>query len=231
VVFEIDPGWHIYSPWRSDTGLPLLVQPAAPDGYRFAEPLWPAPHRLVDEAGILDHIYEKQVVVLLPLEVPPDARSGSAVTLTCRVDWLVCGDGCIPGQGDLRITLPVERLTSAPLASSESPRIQAALRQVPVPQDQLTREASLNWDRDAWEVTVPGATSLVFYPDSACAALLDPIADGLANASRLRLRVQPGEGDAPISGILEVVSARGSGFYRIDSARPEHGGGVPPSRT
>lgn len=225
VLFEIDPGWHVYGPSRSDSGLPLVIQPVAPAGYRFEGPLWPTPRRHVADGEILDHVYEGEVAVLLPLQVPADARPGETVTLRCRVEWLVCGTGCLPGEGDLSLSLPIANTAAARQASADSPRIRESWERVPVGQDLLEPGASLRWGLDAWEARVPGATALAFYPDPSCAALLNPLADAAASADHLRLRLLPGDPNrAPITGVLEVTSARGSSYYRIDSPRPGNGG-------
>ena len=45
-----------------------------PAGYKAGEMLWPAPARHVSNGGLLDHVYEGRAMILLPVEVPADAK-------------------------------------------------------------------------------------------------------------------------------------------------------------
>ena len=228
VCFSIQPGWHLYGPSRSDSGLPILLAPSAPEGFRFEPPLWPAPRRLISEGVILDHVYENELVVVLPLEVPRDVKAARTVTLRCRADWLVCHPeaGCVPGHGEVEMTLPIVSAGAAAPHSADSARIQAALERVPRPQALLASEVTRS--DGAWNVRVPGATALEFYPDTTCAPLMNPIADAASSGDRLALRLAAEAPDsARLAGILEVTNPRGSRFYQVDFPRPPDRAGLP----
>ena len=225
VLFSLASGWHLYGRSRSDSGLPILLAPSAPEGFRFARPLWPAPRRLVSDGEILDHVYEHEVTILLPLEVPADAVPGRMVTLRCHADWLLCNTGCIPGQGDLEIELPIGRPGESPGASPDEAHLRAARSRLPAPQALLAYDVTSAWSREEWSIHVPGARKLEFYPDSSCAPLKDPIADGASSGESLRLRLAPdAPADAHVTGILAVKgSEREARFYQIDSASSRSG--------
>ncbi len=222
VLFEMDPGWHLYGPTRNDSGLPVLLEPSASEGFSLGEPLWPTPHRLLSEGPVLDHVYEDRVTAILPLAVPPDARPGESVKLQCRASWLVCGTGCIPGEGVVEIILPIGR-SGVPRASSDARFIHAAEGRLPMP---LAPSASSDWGREDWTIRVPGAAALTFYPFETCAPLVDIIGDAVSKTDRLRLRLEPdGPADSRITGILEVATSNTPRFYSIDSHRPPVGAG------
>jgi DsbC/DsbD-like thiol-disulfide interchange protein len=227
ILFTIEPGWHLYSRSRSDAGLPLLLAPSAPEGYRFGPMRWPAPQRLVSEGGILDHVYEGEVTVLLPVDIPADARPGDTATFRCHADWLVCKTECIPGQGDPEISLPIGRPGDSVGKSGEENHLRAARLRIPSRQESMAGLDAGAWELDRWSLRVPGATALEFYPDSACAPLQDPIRDAAVSGDRLLLRLaseatdeSPTTRQETIAGILSVTTAHGDRFVHIESVRP-----------
>lgn len=221
VLFELDEGWHLYAPYRNDTGLPVLLEPAGTDGIRFGTARWPAPHRLVSEGSILDHVYEDRVAAVFPAEVPADAPPGTAIRIDCRVEWLVCGTGCIPGEGSVSlevVAIPPGR-TARP--SPDRVWIEAAEARTPRPVSGAAADLAVRWGAADWSIEVPFARELAFFPREECEPLLDPIADGAAAAPRLRVRLAsdaaPG---ARILGTLQVGTANGTEFYEIESSKP-----------
>lgn len=241
VLFEMDLGWHLYAPARNDSGLPIVIRAAAPAGYSLGEVLWPAPQRHVSEGAVLDHVYLDRVVLLIPLEVPAEARPGQRVTVRCRAEWLVCGTGCIPGEGSLDLTMTVGDRDDAFRPSADAARILEALQRVPLPlpasaesavagvtraessaatlaRDRVPPALLQGWSGDSWIVQVRDATALAFYPDERSAPLARPIEDAVSGNGRLRLNLAPDVPDTSrIVGILEASTAQGSVFRRLDS--------------
>ncbi len=232
VHFSIDPGWHLYSPYRSDTGLPIEFRVSAPPGFTVDAPIWPAPKRLISAGSILDHVYENEATAIVPLEIPADARPGDAVAIRAHVDWLVCSYGCFPGQQDIVAHFPIAMRGAAADPSPDAAPIRAAFDRAPLPQDRLAANATRAWTEDAWQVRIPGAIALEFYPDSTCVPLLDPISNAAASGDRLRLRLgSDPPADARMSGLLAVTTGSGSRCYRIDSPRPLSGMDQPSVQT
>jgi len=62
VLFEIEPGWHIY--WRNpgDSGLPTKVDLELPDGFKADEIKWPIPIHFTRESEILISHYSPIVI-------------------------------------------------------------------------------------------------------------------------------------------------------------------------
>jgi thiol:disulfide interchange protein/DsbC/DsbD-like thiol-disulfide interchange protein len=137
---KIQDGWHTY--WRNpgDSGLPTTLDWKLPSGFAAGAIEWPAPKAL--PAGpLVNYGYEGEVLHLVPLTVPGDAKVGAPVTLAARADWLVCRETCIPDGADLSLTLPV---AAAPQADGRwQPRIAAT-------------EAALPRALDGWTVSAEG---------------------------------------------------------------------------
>jgi len=103
---DIEPGWHTY--WRNpgESGLPTTLAWRLPAGYAAGDIVWPAP-RALPAGPLVNYGYEGQVLHLVPITVPADAKPGTEAQLTARADWLVCKETCIPEGADLVLTLPV----------------------------------------------------------------------------------------------------------------------------
>jgi DsbC/DsbD-like thiol-disulfide interchange protein len=129
VQFQIDPNWHIY--WRNpgDSGGPPVIEWQLPDGFLASELQWPVPQR-IQAATLINYGYEGDVLLPLSMKVPASAKPGSEIALAGHVKYLICSDMCVPGQADVKLTLPVA--ASAPLSSS-GPLFTEARGQLPQP--------------------------------------------------------------------------------------------------
>ena len=103
---DIAPGWHTY--WRNpgESGLPTTLDWKLPSGFAAGDIAWPAP-RALPAGPLVNYGYEGEVLHVVQLSVPADAKAGGDVTLAARADWLVCRETCIPEGADLTLTLPV----------------------------------------------------------------------------------------------------------------------------
>ncbi|MEO1511318.1 MAG: protein-disulfide reductase DsbD domain-containing protein, partial [Planctomycetota bacterium] len=97
VSFDLEPGWHVYWPGQNTTGFPVDIILSLPEGISAGEEIWPTPERYELPGGILDHTFEDQVTVIIPIEVDERVESGRRVTIEAELDWLVCKDACLPG--------------------------------------------------------------------------------------------------------------------------------------
>lgn len=115
--FQLEKHWHIYWVNPGDSGQPPNARWTLPTGFHAGAIRWPAPQRL-GTASVADYGYEDEVLLMLPLRVPPTLKPGGTATLAAAVKWLVCSDICIPGHADVRLTLPVRNAPGAPSASA-----------------------------------------------------------------------------------------------------------------
>ena len=68
------PEWHGYYANPGDAGQGMDLTLDLPDGWTMGEPIYPVPERLVI-AGLMNHIYEGDYTVLVPVRVGADASA------------------------------------------------------------------------------------------------------------------------------------------------------------
>ena len=127
VLFEMDPGWHIY--WRNPGKLGRATRlDWTVEGGQVGSVQWPAPSVFLESPGIspdttyfpdATYGYEGQVLLsswaTFESVVPGDTRAevlmGGAreVLVRVEVDFVTCHVGCIPGHGSLQRTLLLGR--------------------------------------------------------------------------------------------------------------------------
>ena len=103
VLFDMDPGWHIYWQNPGDSGEAPRVRWQLPGGVTADPWAWPVPRRLVQDP-LVNYGYEDTVLFTVPLHT---AQLAAPVTLRADVSWLVCREVCIPGRATLALALPV----------------------------------------------------------------------------------------------------------------------------
>ncbi len=98
-----DAQWHGYWSNPGDAGLGMDLSLNLPDGWRAGEHLYPVPETLLI-SGLMNHIYEGQYVVLVPVQVPADAVIEEMPQISGFVDYLACTDQvCVPQDAVLSI--------------------------------------------------------------------------------------------------------------------------------
>jgi thiol:disulfide interchange protein/DsbC/DsbD-like thiol-disulfide interchange protein len=110
VLFDLDPGWHMYWRFSGQSGLPTEIQwSIVPAG--SAGPLtWPAPAVFREADGfITTYGYANQVLLAAPLTLA-DSGDGPRV-VRAEVQLLVCKEQCIPGEVALYREIPVAGAT------------------------------------------------------------------------------------------------------------------------
>lgn len=110
-----DAHWHTY--WKaSTTGYANSIEWDLPPGFTAGPLQWPVP-RTYEMGGLVEFVYEGEVLLPVTITPPVDLPVGGEVTLRARAEWLMCKDVCIPGGVDLRLSLPV-RAASTPNADT-----------------------------------------------------------------------------------------------------------------
>ena len=102
------PHWHTYWKNPGDSGYPTKITWAPPfDAVKFIPQIqWPTPKRIAT-GPIVNFGYDGDVVLPLPMMVPPQLVAGDRLTYAGKAEWLVCKDVCIPEEGEVSISLPV----------------------------------------------------------------------------------------------------------------------------
>lgn len=102
-----DTGWHGYWANPGDAGLGMSTEWTLPPGFTAGALRYPVPQTLLI-GGLMNHVFEHDYAVLVPLTIPADARAGSVIALRVAAQWLACTDTiCVPEQGVLTASLPI----------------------------------------------------------------------------------------------------------------------------
>lgn len=108
VLFDIDPGWHIYWKYPGENGLPTKVNFHAPDGFKLDEINWPLPMAFEKPEGGVDYGYEKSVLLWTDIQIPSDLSESKIDEFGAIASWVSCKEICIPGRADLKYDVKTE---------------------------------------------------------------------------------------------------------------------------
>jgi DsbC/DsbD-like thiol-disulfide interchange protein/cytochrome c biogenesis protein CcdA len=147
--FRPERGWHGYWSNPGDAGYGMRLEWRLPAGWKAGEPLYPVPHKLLI-AGLMNHVYEGDYAVLVPIEVPASAAVANVVPIEVKGDWLVCTDQiCVPESATLSVQPPAQR--------ARDPRFDTWRAAIP---PLLDRAARFELDGENLQVAVPLPASL-----------------------------------------------------------------------
>lgn len=163
VAFDISKGWHTYWQNSGDSGAPpsfeFSVDP--PGAVVIGEAKWATPERHVSPGDILDYIYEGRVLHLFEAKAAPDLKVGTTVTVTCKASWLVCNEGCIPGEGGASLQLTVKE--AAP-ASGDAAEIGAWMSRTPKQWGASGESPAAEWKDGVLRVRAASKGPIAFFP-------------------------------------------------------------------
>lgn len=97
-----DDNWHTYWKNPGDSGLSTKIEWDLPHGFTAGELQWPLP-QIFKTPTAVSFGYEEEILLITEITAPGTIKSGSKITLSARVDWLACKDGCIPSHSALRL--------------------------------------------------------------------------------------------------------------------------------
>jgi len=205
ILFRIEPGWHLFWEGCNQTGYPITVKAQLPEGFRALDLVWPAPERLVSPGEILDHVYDDDVLVILPVEAPTTLDEGKPAVFRFDLEWVACREACVAGDTTIAIDLPVAPAASAAAPSQHTALFEAARRRAPGPAGGAPALRA-NWAAGALVIECAAARSLAFLPQDGCESLVDPIADASTAGNRLEVRYRPVDGRiGPLRGVVEIL--------------------------
>lgn len=93
-----EAGWHGYWLNPGDAGLGMQLAWDLPDGAKAGEPRYPVPRTLVVQ-GLMNHVYESEYAVLVPLSLPADS---GRLPVRVKAQWLACTEQiCVPERAEL----------------------------------------------------------------------------------------------------------------------------------
>lgn len=136
VTMQPDRGWHGYWLNGGDAGFAMQFKWAMPPAAKIGEVRYPVPETLLIN-GLMNHVYEHDYALLVPVTLPAGARAGETVAVSAEADWLACTDEiCVPERGRLATTIRV----GAP--SVRDPRFDGWLARLPAPLPSPVRYAA-----------------------------------------------------------------------------------------
>lgn len=221
VRFEIDEGWHLYWNGRNDTGFAPVIGLSLPEGFTAGETLWPAPHRYTLPGEILDHIYEGELLLLIPLEVPASA-AGRTVELAAELEWLVCAEVCIPGFAEISRTVRVAPADHTPAPSAHFEAFERARLRLPEPLPADARDVEIALSTSlATIVARRPVAAMHFYPEQDSAEVRSLLRAGTTTSRTLELPLEDAAGER-LRGVLELELGNGARprLYAIDLRVP-----------
>ncbi len=209
----MEEGWHTYWPGLNDTGYGVSIEMEPVEGVTFGEPIFPTPERYLAPGGIMDHVYEGRMIVLVPYTMDESVVAGDTLEFGVKTDFLVCKDVCLPGKGEAKAVVGVIPSDRRPILSFSERRMQAMweARPVALPGDAIA------WGDDGVSVTLEGASRYEFFPAAGCVGFADLKRDGDVLADSFAPELA---GDGALTGRLRVTFKDGTvREYDVDSNR------------
>ena len=163
---DMEDGWHSYWKNPGDSGEPIAIDWALPEGFEASSFQWPYPHR-IDVAMLTSYGYSDEVLLLSTITPPETLEPGTTVTLAGKAEWLICADICLPAEASVERALPVT--ASSPAPSPHADAIAEARAKVPEPVGDWTVQAARSSGSYALALTPAGGarpdlSGAQFYP-------------------------------------------------------------------
>ena len=95
--------WHGYWKNPGDAGAGMRLAWTLPKGWQAGELQYPVP-KVLEIAGLANHVFAGEYAVLVPVTVPANADPAHAPPIELTVDYLACTDQiCVPERADLTL--------------------------------------------------------------------------------------------------------------------------------
>ncbi len=162
VVFDIQPGWHIY--WKNPGAGALAprIIVTGPAGFEIGPVLWPRPEAVETDLGP-EYFYARQTVLFVPVTAPPRLEEGRAA-FEAAVTWAVCSNVCRLGKAARSIE--IETAPQAVPSESPEPLVSAWRKRVPQPLGDAP-DASVTFEGSVLAISgsADGREAAAFFPD------------------------------------------------------------------
>lgn len=224
--FRPSPGWHGYWINPGDAGYGMALDWRLPAGWEAGEPRYPVPQMLVI-GGLMNHVYEGDYAVIVPLAVPAGATSGPA-PLEVEAQWLACTDKiCVPERATLALRMAVGG------SGARDPRFDAWRAALP-PLLDSPAHFRLGGDRIRIAIPLPAALELaephVFIENDDLVDYAAPqVFSRKGNVLVAEIARKGGANPAEIRGILRLGGADGVRFAAAAGGVPAALPPLPPS--
>ncbi len=233
LAVRLDPTehWHTYSRWQGDSGdATALMDWELPEGAVAGELQFPTPTWLpFPGSDLVTFAYEEEIFLPVTVTVPED-YSADTFAASVYVQWQVCDDICILGEGRVGLELPVRGLSLETEPKWEQ-AFTKTFASMPLAQDEHDIQSlfavggeriSLSFQSD--ETVFEGARDVWFFPESKRILKPAPLRDvtlspGMVQITHEQARRFRVENDS-IPGVLAVTGANGDTQGYLVSAIP-----------
>ncbi len=231
VHLHMDPRWHTYWKNPGQSGQATTIEWRLPAGITAGEIQWPVPEKLPDNE-VTTYIYEKDVVLLVPLKIASDLKAGP-LELKAEVKWLECEVKCVQQGATVQASIVVAAETKA---SKESALLAEWQKKLPKSSQDLSPRAW--WEKAGtgdlrplileWTASKQSGEA-DFFPEGSEQFEVQPMTVRLASDTgkiRLRAQVKKFQGDWPkqISGLLIEQSGNERSGYEASLPVATSGG-------
>ncbi|MBY0422371.1 MAG: hypothetical protein K2Q06_08715, partial [Parvularculaceae bacterium] len=215
----LQEGWHVYWKNPGDSGLPLDLQWALPEGFAAGGVVYPTPSR-IPIGPLANYGFFGSPAFLIPLQVPAAAKIGDSVEIGLKATWLICEEICVPEEAQFSLTMPIVGVaTSDPEVASLFAEARAA---IPVP---LGADGTFAVDGSAVIFSFPAPNvsggNYYFFPETE--SLIEPSApqNAARRGEKLVIETAAASGAASAPDSMRGVLARvGSAVgYEVELAR------------
>ncbi len=121
------PGWHTYWKFPGDSGYATNVTWQLPRHWEVTPLEWPIPQRQTT-GPVTSYVYTGDVLLPFKLDIPWGTPYGTTATIRAKVEWLACKEQCVPGETELKFSVPV-KVASDP--SEDAPLFDLTKRNTP----------------------------------------------------------------------------------------------------
>jgi len=232
-AIRLDPTehWHTYSRWQGDSGDATAIMDwelpagAVPGELQFPTPTWlPFPG-----SDLVTFAYEQEIFLPVTVMVPEDYSADSFVA-SVYVQWQVCDEICILGEGRVGIELPVRGL-SLETDPKWAQAFTDTFASLPLAQDEHDvrslfavggERISLSFQSEA--TIFENARDVWFFPESKRILKPAPLRDvtispGMVQITHEQARRFSVDGEG-VEGVLAVADANGNTQGYLVSAIP-----------
>ena len=218
VLMQPATGWHGYWSNPGDAGLALTLAWHVPGGVKTGPMRFPVPQTLLI-SGLMNHVYEHDYAVLVPLTVPVSATPGSTLAISAQAQWLACTlQICVPERAELHGTVTIGT------GGAGDPRFNTWRTALPAP---LDRPAQFSLTPTSLRIAIPfprGAKVEAPHLFVASEGIVDYAApqtfarkDDVLIAEIARAKVPPAATPQAVSAVLALGGGAGGVEF---SARP-----------
>lgn len=208
--FVPQPGWHGYWKNPGDAGQPLSFEGLPPQLEQTGPLRYPVPEKLI-VAKLMNHVFNGEHVLLLPVRVKPDVPAGSIIPIRLKAQWLACTDSiCVPEEGELKASLTVGAGGPDP---AQRASFDAWRKKLPF---EITQPARFAVQGDRLRIAIPMPSSISgeggwFYSETL--DVLDYVAPQQVSRAGdwlvVETKAMQGSAPAALSGLFATADGRG----------------------